>query len=168
MILRFWKTEWNVPVLPKIYSGNTWAQRGLLQPGQQEKQQWVLVLAVLGKLRADSDNYLPCCQSQRPRLAFVNAFHQCSEGQTPSYGSSQREQAWMWGDWQQKNFSRHLLWARGELICDCYCRLGGVVCLAAAVSICLHGWMGKAKENSSRPQPPASHGPVNDSCLMNR
>lgn len=59
MIFRFWKTEWNVPILPKIYSGNCWAQRGGLQPGQQEKQQRVLVLAALKKLRADSERKLP-------------------------------------------------------------------------------------------------------------
>lgn len=35
MILRFWKTEWKVPVLPKIYSGNICAQREQLEPGQK-------------------------------------------------------------------------------------------------------------------------------------
>lgn len=80
MVLTFWKTEWNVPVLPKIYSGNTWAQREQLQPGQQEEQSWQCWRSWELTQKEDC---LSCCRSQRPRLAFGAAPHQCSESQIP-------------------------------------------------------------------------------------
>lgn len=130
MILRFWKTEWNIPVLPKIYSGNIWAQREQPQPGQQEKQSWQCWRSWELTQKEDC---LSCCPSQRPRLAFGAAAHQKAK----SLGTPAKGQPWTWGSWHQESFSRHWLRARGELIPDCYCR--GVVSLAAALSICLPG-----------------------------
>lgn len=159
MIFRFWKTKWNVPVLPKIYSGNCWAQRGGLQPGQQEKQQRVLVLAALKKLRADSKK-ITFHAADRNVLTWPLLMHFTSalKANPPATGQAKENRLECEATGNRKNFSRCLVWARGEMICDYYCRLGGVVCLAAALSIRLHG-LGRGNQREGLNQATGSNHP---------
>lgn len=135
----FWKPEWNVPVLPKIYSGKSWAERVTKARAARETAEssqcwhccrsWELT---------QKGNHLPRCAvgTSSPGLCSI-ACRCCAESQTPALGQAKGKGLGPGGTGNRNLSPDTLLWARGELLCDCSCRLAGTVRSAATVSICL-------------------------------